>query len=166
MKEIKAFGHVNGESELSIYSRDLFMSGLSHFNQSNVEIIIRERFRPFSDQMREYYFAVIVREVQKAFRYVGVIKTLKDTDYYLRYLFLYTEEYDEETDQWSKTLHTLKKGESEVSMKMMKEYCDLCIIFSAQSLDWPIPFPNEELEHEEKMDRQKLEESPIRETTL
>lgn len=166
MKEYKAHGHVNSESKLTIYDRELFVSALSSFQSTNVEVIVREYFNPFSDQYREYYFAVIVKEVQKAFKAVGVIKSQKETDYYLRSLFLYKEVYNEELGEWEKEPHTLRTGETEVSTQMMQEYCELCRIWAVQSLDWVIPFPNETLRIKDLSDRQKVFDNPVKETSF
>lgn len=155
MKEIIFSGHVNKESKLTIYQKELFSIQLSKFNNSSVDIIIREKQNKFNDSFRDYYFAVIVNEVQKAYLSTGVIKSKKDIDYELRGLFLFEEIIDEETGEYEKMLHTLRKGDTKVSSKMMKEYCELCIIFSAVNLEWSIPYPNEDLTIEQMTERQR-----------
>lgn len=155
MKEIIFQGHVNKDSQLSIYNRELFLIQLSRFNNNSVDIIVREKQSKFNDSYRNYYFAVIVSEIQKAYLSTGVIKSKKEVDDELRNLFLYEEIIDEETGEYEKILHTLKKGDTKVTSGMMKEYCELCIIFASVNLGWAIPYPNEDLTIDKMTERQQ-----------
>lgn len=143
-KSIKVYGHVNSDGVLSIHHRNNFVSRLkSDFKNTTVEFDLIPRFREFSDDHRGYYFGVVVKQTQKAMRYAGNFMSLKEVDYFLRERFLYYEVFNDESGEYEKTVHTLRKSETQVSSKMMKEYCEMCIIFLAQWLNWPIPYPNE-----------------------
>ncbi len=143
-KSIHSYGHVNQDGELSIYHRKDFVSKVKNdFKNTSVELIVQPRFKEFSDDHRGYYFGVVVKETQKAMRYSGNFMSLKEVDYFLRERFLYVEKFNDEEGEFVKELHTLRKGETKVSSTMMKEYCEMCIIFLAQWLNWPIPYPNE-----------------------
>lgn len=155
MKEINFQGHVNKDSKLSIYNRELFLIQLQRFKNTSVEIIIREKQNKFNDSYRNYYFAIIVSEIQKAYLSTGVIKSKKEVDDELRNLFLYEEIIDEETGEYEKILHTLKKGDTKVSSKLMKDFCELCIVYAAVNLEWAIPYPNEDLSIEKMTERQQ-----------
>jgi hypothetical protein len=148
-REITAFGHINGQGQMQVYNRDKFASGLGVFENTNIEIIVRERAYSFKDPYRNYYFGVIVKQAQLAFRNAGYVKSQRDTDYFLRDLYLYEEIYNEETGGWEKTALTLKKNDTTVTGKQMREYCEICIIYVMQALSWAIPYPNEELDNED-----------------
>ncbi len=149
-KTFTTFGHVDDQGKLQIYNQDDLRAKLQGpLLRTSVELRIRERQWPFSEAMRKYYFAVIVKEIQKAWRAAGEIKSLEEVDTDLRLKFLYKETRDPETDTWIREPHTLRKGETEVTKKMMREFCDLCIIWAVQALDWPVPYPGEQLSREE-----------------
>lgn len=159
-KSWTTFGHVDDQGKLHIYNQDDLKDKLKGpFLRTSIELRIRERPWPFSDSQRGYYFGVIVKEIQAAWRAAGEIKSQKEVDTELREKYLYQEKLDPETDTWIKEIHTLRKGESQVTKKMMREYCELCIIWAVQALDWPIPYPGEELSLEE--DPHRVEDKSI-----
>lgn len=156
MIEIKNFGHVNSEGSLLIYSRDLFLGNIQdHLKSKSIEIIVRERESDFSHNMRKYYFKVVIGELQKAFLSAGMHKTQKDIDYLMRDKYLYYETVDEDTGEFEKHLHTLKKDETQVTRRMFKQYIEDCIRFASQYLHWAIPFPHEILSEEDLTYHQK-----------
>lgn len=155
-KEFTTYGHVDGEGKLSIYNKDIFTNTVkNHFKNTSVQLVFGERFYSFTDGQRSYYFAVIVKQIQKAWLASGVVKSLKEVDYDLRGRFLYFEELNEETGEYEKQLHTLKKGDTSVSKKMMREFCEKCIIWAVQNLSWAIPFPNEEFTVDDMTEHQR-----------
>ena len=155
MKQIVFQGHINNDAKLNIYHKELFLIQLSRFKNTSIDIIVREKQNRFNDSFRDYYFGVIINEIQKAYLSTGLIKSKKDVDYEMRGLFLFEENVNEETGEYEKILHTLKKGDTKVSSKIMKEYCELCIIYAAVNMDWAIPYPNEDLTINEMTERQK-----------
>lgn len=155
-KEAKTFGSVTPEGKLTIYNRDLFYQTIEgKFKSTSIELVIKERFYKFNDSQRSYYFGVIIPEMQMAFRSLGVIKSRDEIDKEMRDKFLYYEEVNPDTGQYEKFLHTLKNGDTSVSKKMMREYCELCIIWSVQNLEWAIPYPNEVMSEDDYTDHQK-----------
>lgn len=143
--EITTFGHVNKNGELKTYNKDIFLSSIKQMlSGASVQVTITKTEGEFSNQWRRYYFKIIVRELQKAFKSVGMLMSLKETDYYMRNLYLYQETYVEEKDLWDKKPHTLRKGETKVTPSMFKDYCMHCIRFSVKYLDWAIPYINEQ----------------------
>ncbi len=150
------YGHVDSKGKLAIYNRDLFNRTIKdYFKSTSIELIISQKTYEFSDVMRSYYFAVVVKEVQKAYRSTGVIKSLKDVDSELRGMFLYNETYDEVKGVWETELHTLKKGDTLVTKKMMSEFVDLVIAWAIQNLDWAIPYPSENMDEDDFTEHQK-----------
>ena len=129
------------------------------FTGTTVEIEFRERFYELSDGRRAYYFAVIVPEIQKAYAATGVVKSKAEVDTEMRERFLFYEELNTESGEYESCVHTLRKGETKVSRRMMQECCDMCIIWAAQNLDWAIPFPNEEMLAEYMTEKQKHKEN-------
>lgn len=155
MSEITSYGHIDDEGKMSIYSREVFMQrAADYLSGKSIEIVVRERLYFFSEKMRGYYFGVVIPEIRKAYMSIGVLKTLHDTDYEMRDKFLYYEIIDEETGEYEKHLHTLRKGETQVSGRMMREYVDMCIMFAIQNLDWAIPYPSEEFTDDDKTEHQ------------
>lgn len=158
--EFTAYGHVNSEGEFKLYDAEHFWKRIAtSFSATNIEIVIREGHNEFSDGMRGYYYGIIVPEVQKAFEASGVIKSKKEIDYDLRDLFLYTETWNEEKGEFEKEYHTLRKDETKVDGKMMKGYCEKCIIWCITNLDWAIPYPNEVFTFQDMADQQRTAES-------
>jgi hypothetical protein len=158
--EFTTYGHVDGKGKLSIYNQKGFIKKIhDYFKNSSIEILFKNRFYKFSDKARSYYFAVIVKEIQKGWLATGVIKSLKDIDLEMRDKFLFYEELNEETGMYEKYLHTLKKGDTAVSKKMMREYCDMCIIWSVQCLGWQIPYPSEVFDNKINEKNGNLEEN-------
>jgi hypothetical protein len=156
IQEVISFGHVNGEGDLALYDKKSFLTAIkSKLKNSSIELIARERFYPFSDAQRAYYFAVIVTETKKAFLSSGVLKSLKETDTFLREQFLFKETLNPETGNYEKEVYSLGNLNQEVSKKMMREFCETCIIFCITSLDWAIPFPNEIFGPNEMTEKQK-----------
>jgi hypothetical protein len=154
-QEVISFGHVNGEGELSLYDKKSFSLAVKNkLKNKSIELIARERFYPFSDKQRAYYFAVIVTEAKHAFLSSGVLKSLKETDTFLRESFLFKETLNPETGIYEKEVYSLGNLNQEVSKKMMREFCEMCIIFCATSLDWAIAFPSEIFGPNDMMERQ------------
>jgi hypothetical protein len=143
--KVRALGHVNKDGKIKIQNRDIFLESIKEvFKEKSIYYEVGEQFRPFSDSLRNYYFAVIVKEGKKAWEASGVIKSLKEVDQDLRERFLYIEELNPEKAEFEKVgVHTLKNGESLVSMKMMKDFIDNCIRFFATALEWVVAYPNE-----------------------
>lgn len=159
-KEFQVNGHVNSEGKLSIYDTDAFKERIQkQFISMNVEIIVREGHNQFTDGMRGYYYKIIVPEIQKAFEASGVIKSRKVIDYDMRELFLYTEFWNQDKGEYEKEYHTLRKDETQVTGRMMKEYCEKCIIWCINKLDWAIPYPNEVFTFQDMTDKQRTSES-------
>jgi len=155
-KTYTAYGHIDEKGVLSIYNRLLLDSTLkTYFKKTSIEIVFSEKTSAFSDNMRSYYFGVVVKEVQKAYLSTGVVKSLKDIDYELRGLFLYKEFYNENKGVWETEPHTLKKGDTEVTRQMMRGFIDMVIAWSIQNLDWAIPYPSEDMGKEDYTNHQK-----------
>lgn len=140
----KVFGHVNSQGILRIYHRDVMEQKLKRMSRTSVEIEILEQDEELQNNWRSYYFAVVVKEWKRLLHYLGNPATLADTDTLLRQMFLFKEKYNPETDTWSKEIHTLRAGETEVSQKEFRFFIDQCIKKAAE-LDWEIPYPNEQL---------------------
>jgi len=156
IKEFVTYGHVDDDGIMSIYNKSVFKERLQKFfRKTSIELLIRERVYSFSDSRRSYYFAVIVREIQKAWMVSGIVKSLHDVDYEMRDKFLYYEELNHETGLFEKYLHTLKKGDTHVSKQMMKHYCELCIVWCITNLDWAIPYPSEDFNESDMTDSQR-----------
>ena len=69
----------------------------------------------------------------------------------MRSLFLFEETYDAKTDTWKKENHTLKKKKnSKVTVSMFRHFIQNCIRWAAEYLNWPIGFPNEIIDDNEK----------------
>jgi hypothetical protein len=97
--EFTTYGHVDGKGKLSIYNQKGFIKKIhDYFKNSSIEILFKNRFYKFSDKARSYYFAVIVKEIQKGWLATGVIKSLKDIDLEMRDKFLFYEELNEDAD--------------------------------------------------------------------
>ena len=155
MNKILSYGHVNSDGELSIYNKGDFVSRIEqYFSNTSVEIIVQDRFYEFSNDHRGYYFAVIVREYQKAYMCLGEHRSLNSIDDELRNRFLFYEVFDDEEGKYVKNIHTLRKGETKVSKSEMKWFCEMCIMWAVQNLDWAIPYPNELLSFEDKTETQ------------
>ena len=160
VNKFKYFGHVNSQGKISIYDKASFERKVQDFLKGkNVEFIIQERQYEFSNSMRSYYFGVIIPEIQKAFQMSGVLKSRSECDDSMRFLFLYYEVINEETGKYEKQIHTLRKDDTSVSSKMMKEFCEMCIIWCATNLDWAIPFPNEIFTFQDMTMNQRKSES-------
>lgn len=155
-KEFTTYGHVDNDGILSIYNRSIFVDNIkSYYKNTSVELVFRKRFYKFSDPQRGYYFAVIVKEIQKAWLASGVVKSLADVDNEMRNKFLYYEELNEDTGFYEKYIHTLKKGDTRVSKKMMREYFEKCIIWCVQNLDWAIAYPSEDFTIDDMTEHQR-----------
>jgi len=155
-KEFTTYGHVDSNGVLSIYNRNVFVSNIKdYYKNISVELVFRERFYQFSDKQRNYYFAVIVKQIQQAWLKSGVVKSLATVDAEMREKFLYYEELNEDTGLFEKYIHTLKKGDTSVSKKMMREYCEKCIIWCVQSLDWAIAYPSEDFTEDDMTEHQR-----------
>lgn len=164
LKEFITYGHVDKPGKLSIYNRAYFDKKIrDYFSQTSIEIVFREKLYQFSDSQRGYYFGIIVKEIQKAWLSTGIIKSLSEIDYELRNKYLYYEILNAETGLFEKTVHTLKKDDTEVSDRMMREYCELCIIWASQNLDWNVPYPNEAFGDSDMTDKQNKFENGVTE---
>lgn len=155
MNDFTTYGHVDNDGVLSIYNRSVFVSNIKDYYNTSVQLVFGERFYQFSDKQRGYYFAVIVKEIQKAWLTSGVVKSRASVDAEMRDKFLYFEELNEDTGLFEKYPHTLKKGDTQVSKKMMRDYCEKCIIWCVQNLNWAIAYPSEEFTKEDMTDTQK-----------
>ena len=157
MREFVAYGSVDKNGKLSVYNQGQFVKNIREFyKNTSVEIVFKPRFYKFSDKARSYYFAVIVKQIQKAWLSTGVIKSLKDIDLEMRDKFLYYEEFNDETGLFEKYHHTLRKTDTEVSKSMMSKYCEMCIIWTAQNLEWAIAMPSEVFTENDMTERQRL----------
>lgn len=155
-KEFRTFGHVDGNGKLSIYNKKEFAEYVSDkFKNTSVELIVKERFYHYGDKLRSYYFAVVVNQIQSAFLSSGVIMAKQEVDQKMRSMFLYYETVDEESGKWEKHIHTLKKAETEVTSKMFIDFIQKCIIWTAQNLDWSVPFPSEDFGTDDMTEHQK-----------
>lgn len=158
-KTYTAYGHVDSDGKLSIYNKSLLNGNIrEYFKSTSIVLTISEKTNEFSDNMRAYYFSVVVKQVQKAYRSTGVVKTLKEIDYELRGMFLINEVYNEDKGKWEQEPHTLKKGQTLVTYQMMRDFIDMVIAWSIQNLDWAIPYPNEQMEDNDYTQHQKLVE--------
>lgn len=156
VKEFVTYGHVDSDGKLSIYNKSVFQKTINdNFKNTSVEIVFRERFYPFNDKMRGYYFAFVVKGIQRAYLASGVVKSLREVDYEMRGRFLYFETLNVDTGEYEMELHTLKKGDTKVSRSMMREYVEKCIIWTAQNLDWAIPYPSEEFTESDMTEHQR-----------
>jgi hypothetical protein len=103
-KEVLVYGYVK-EGALKLYNQGALSSGIQNFEGQDVELVVRKRFRIFGDNLRGYYFGVVVKQYQEALYYAwGEKWTLTDIDYYLRSLFLYREIVDEDTGEIHKEI--------------------------------------------------------------
>ena len=163
-KEFISYGSVDSNGAMSLYNKDLFLNKLrDYFPRTNIEVVVREKGKELTHPLRKYYFSVVVRGIQEGYLAMGEIKSRDWCDKHMRELFLYTEDIDYETGEYEKNIHTLRAGDTSVTVKMMKDFIDLCIIWAVQSLDWAIPYPNEELDfsdmtdHQNKINNQNLD---------
>lgn len=155
VKEIIQYGHVNENGKVILYNENYLKSNIKkYFLKTSIEVIFKERFFVFSSKMRNYYFAVVVSEIRKAYLSIGEHKSKADIDYEMRDKFLYYEEVNPDTGLFEKYIHTLKDSDTKVSDKMMKEFIDMCILWAAQSLEWVIPYPSEVLGEEDMTEHQ------------
>lgn len=155
-REIIVYGHVNREGDLSIYNRDAFVKSIrEHYKNKSIQITLTDRFYSFSDKHRSYYFGVLLRQIKMAWESYGVIKSMGDIDEEMRYKFLYFEELNVEKGEMERHIHTLKKDDTNVSKKMMREYIEKCIIWTIQNLDWAVPYPSEEFLDDDMTDHQQ-----------
>lgn len=158
--EFTHFGHVNKEGKLSIYDQEGFSEKIQEFFKGkSIELIICDRHYEFTNPMRSYYFGVIVPELQKAFQRSGVLKSRSEIDDDMRSLFLFYEVLNQGTGKYEKRIHTLRKDDTKVSVKMMKDFCEMCIIWCATNLDWAIAFPNEIFTYQDMTEGQRKAES-------
>lgn len=145
MKQVAAYGHVNANGELKIYSQGEFKNSIKEYlSSASVEITISKAHTEFSNGWRRYYYKYIVKGFRAALLNAGIDISEHDADYYLRDKFLYWEEYDQENDVYHKHPHTLRKGETKVTPKMFRQYCMQCIRFMAEYLNWQVPYINEQ----------------------
>ncbi len=155
IKEFITYGHVDADGNISVYNKETTLKRVSDdFRKTSIEIVFRERFFRFKDSQRGYYYGVILKEIQLAWKASGVLKSISDIDYEFRNKYLYYETLNEDTGVFEKTIHTLKKHDTAVSQKMMREYCECCIIWTIQNLDWAIPYPNEDFKDEDMTEKQ------------
>ncbi len=154
-KEVLVYGYVK-DGALKLYNQGALSSGIQNFEGQDVELVVRKRFRIFGDNLRGYYFGVVVKQYQEALYYAwGEKWTLTDIDYYLRSLFLYREIVDEDTGEIHKEICTLRKGETDVSREEFLEYVRYLVQVAAYYLSWPIPLPNEELDAQERVNKRR-----------
>lgn len=157
--EVTGFGKVTKEGKMVLNFPSAFAGMVKdHLANKRVEFIVRTRDKHFTDPQRSYYFGVIIREMQKAFRTRGDIKTQQEIDEYMRSLYLYQEYLDPETDEWIKVNHRLSNADSVVTSTQMTEFLQQCIIYAATRLDWAIPMPNEEWYAQKMTERQQYYE--------
>lgn len=155
-KTILTYGHVGSDGRINIHNKNHFMGQVNqYFRNTSVVFEIRERVYPFSDNIRGYYFGVVVKEIQRGYLSTGVVKSLRDVDYEMRDKFLYYEEFDANNGEFRKEIHTLKKGDTKVDQKMMIDYVEMCIIWAVQNLQWSIPYPSEEFTSDDYTEHQK-----------
>lgn len=159
-KDFTTYGHVDRDGKLSIYNKSVFTNTIKkYFKNTSIQIIFSNRFYSFTDSMRSYYFGILVPEIQKAFLSHGIVKSKNDVDYEMRDKFLYYEVLNEEKGVYEKYNHTLKKGDTNVSRQMMRDYVEKCIIWTIQCLDWAIPYPSENFIDDDKTELQKKTEN-------
>ncbi|MGR3218506.1 MAG: hypothetical protein ACUZ8H_01630 [Candidatus Anammoxibacter sp.] len=165
-KEFTIYGHVDKDGKATIYNKEIALKRLSDgFRKTSIELVFRERFFRFTDSKRGYYYGVILKEMQMAWKATGVLKSISEIDYEFRNKYLYYETLDEETGKFEKTVHTLRRNDTKVSQKMMTEYCEFCIIWAIQNLDWAIPYPNEDFTDNEMTEKQFLYHNGIKENS-
>jgi len=146
-KEFTFYGHVDEEGRLKIH-KPRIMGGIleSHFSRKNVEVTVREQTYQFRDNMRGYYFGVLLKHTQEALKSMGMIYSLAEIDEYFRDKFLATEVINPLSWEITRERTTLKKSKSSpITQRDFKEFCGHCIRWVAVNLDYPIPFPNEEI---------------------
>ncbi len=147
-------GVIGKDGKLRIYNREHFLNRCGNFQETNIEVQVLERSNGFTDQMRKYYFTVVVPTMRNAFRYYGYEYSCDEIDSMLREKALYREEYNPDTDTWTKTIHRLSNNESTVSYQEFKDFLEWCIRYAALELNWSIAFPNEVLQREDLTDEQ------------
>ena len=147
-------GTIDDRGKLKVYNKQHFFDRVGTYRETNIEILIVERSSGFTDQMRKYYFTVVVPEIRNAYRAFGHEKTLKEVDAELRDMALFYEFWDDDKKIWVRIPHRLSNDESEVTYSQFKDYLEWCIRYAAQTLEWSIAFPNEVLQREDLTDRQ------------
>ena len=71
-EEFTAYGHVDSEGKIRIYHLDILQNALEQrFSRKSIIITYAERTYQFSDGMRNYYFGVLLPEMQRGFYDAG-----------------------------------------------------------------------------------------------
>lgn len=146
-QKFEFFGHVDEEGRLKIHNPAVFAGLLeSHFSRTNVVVTIEEQKQQFKDNLRGYYFGVLLKHAQEALKSMGMIYSLAEIDEYFRDKFLATEVIDPFSWEITRERTSLKKSKSSpISQRDFKQYCEHIIQWVIVNCDYPIPYPNEEL---------------------
>jgi len=142
--EVTAYGEIDQEGNLSLLNRHIFIEeSRINFRGKKVKFVLTEDFEPVKDGLRKYYFAIMLGHLVDAFKKNGMTFTKKEVDEKMRRMFLVKEVVDESSGEITSEPKTLKKDACEVSNDEMREYIRLIIAFSAEHLEYGIPYPLE-----------------------
>lgn len=134
-------GHVDDSGQIVIHNKRLLREWANQIKGKNVKIRIERAGNRRTLPANNYYFGVIVQEVQLALLQLGHQMTKEETHEFLKLKFnpKYICNAQGEAIEVSGTTTTMTKTE-------FSEYCDKIIQFGAEYLGIQIPQPNEKLE--------------------
>lgn len=142
--EIEASGFITEKGEFIIRNKKIFLNqAVEVFAGKEVTLILRDSFKSVSGNLRRYYFGIVLGHLKQAFKDMGDHKTKKELDDKMRRLFLTKDEINEDTGKIQTLPKSLSKEAEEVSNEDMKVYIDSIIKFTAEHLDYGIPYPME-----------------------
>lgn len=147
-------GFIDSEGKLHVYNRELMHQRVSQYAKTNVVVTIEKYEKSISHQQRKYYFSIVLRELQNAYWTFGIDKSKEELDHQMRMMFLYREEYNPESDTWTREPRRLSDNESTVSFAEFTVFLEKIIWYAAAHLEWSIPYPNEVMTAREYTDRQ------------
>ena len=139
----RAIGRITPKGQLKVFNSEEVHDALRRIGGKDVEIIFLKREGTLSQQQRSYYFSVIVPQVQLAYERLGERYSREQIDHALRIHFLPSQTYNPVTDTWDKGYRRLNTVEGDVTTKEFSEFVENVIQWATETLEWPIPFPNE-----------------------
>lgn len=147
MIEVQTKGYVKskgGVMQFIISNKSNFMNQvIDNFADKEVLITVKEDFKGVTAKLRGYYFGPFLSELKAAFKQSGDIRTKTELDDKMRRLFLVKEEVNLANGEIEITPKSLSKEAAEVTNKELREYIGHVIRFTAEHLDYGIPYPGE-----------------------
>ena len=142
MSEVKAFGHIDENGKMTLFSRDIFINDLKALSGSIIQLVVSKAGKRSSPQNR-YYWGGVLPIVREGLKDLGTPLSIEQVHDLMKFKFLLIE-YVTSDGEIIKSIGSTKA----LSKEQFNEYIESIKQWSAEYLNVYIPDPNQQTEIE------------------